>query len=206
MTEEADPVVSQPADPAAPDSKRSLYARLRGVWDLEFAQLRWRILFFTQLARLLPEGRGVPLRTAFVRAMGFSIGAGTRFLGMPKIQSAPGGSLKARLRIGEHCTFGRRTILEFAEVITIGDRVKLADGVVILTTTHQLGPREHRAGPVVVMPVVIGNDVVIGENAIVLPGTIVGDKARVAPNSVVNAKVAPGVTVSGIPARAQRPA
>jgi acetyltransferase-like isoleucine patch superfamily enzyme len=108
--------------------------------------------------------------------------------------------------MGRDCTIGRNVILEFGEVLTIGDRVSLADGAVILTTTHQLGPKEHRAGPVVRSPVVIGNDVTIGENAIILPGATIGDGARVAANSVVNANVAAGVTVSGIPARPLRPA
>jgi acetyltransferase-like isoleucine patch superfamily enzyme len=75
---------------------------------------------------------------------------------------------------------------------------------VILTTTHELGPKEHRAGTFVRNPVSIGNDVVLGENAIVLPGASIGDGARVLPDSVVNARVAPGATVSGIPARPLR--
>ncbi len=83
--------------------------------------------------------------------------------------------------------------------------MSIAAGAVILTTTHQLGPKEHRAGPLVRNPVVIGNDVVIGADAIILPGVTIGDAVCVLPGSVVNAGVAPGVTVSGIPARPLRP-
>jgi serine acetyltransferase len=172
---------------------------------LEFSNFHWRLLIFTQLARLLPERRGARLRTRLVRAIGLRIGPGTRFLGMPKLTSSPG-PLWPRLKIGAHCTFGVRVILEFGEVLTIGNHVSLADGVVILTTTHQLGPKEHRAGTLVRSPVVIGNEVAIGADAIILPGATIGDGARVLANSVVNASVAPGVTVSGIPARPQRPA
>jgi|SRR5450631_2237624 len=186
-------------------SALSLRAKLRSAWDLEFSNLRWRLLVCTLLARLLPEGRATRLRTGLVRAIGLNIGRGTRFLGMPKVQSSPPGLLRPRLRIGAQCTFGARVILEFGEVITIGDRVSLANGVVILTTTHQLGPKEHRAGAVVRNPVVIGNDVEIGADAIILPGATIGDGARVLPNAVVNATVAAGVTVSGIPARPLRP-
>lgn len=183
----------------------SLRLKLKNAWDLEFSNLRWRLLVCTLLSRLLPEGRVGGLRTSLIRAIGLSIGRGTRFLGMPMIQSSPPGPLRPRLRIGAGCSVGVRSILEFGEVITIGDRVSLADGVVILTTTHQLGPKEHRAGAVVRSPVVIGNDVEIGVDAIILPGAIIGDGARVLPNSVVNAGIAAGVTASGIPARPLRP-
>jgi acetyltransferase-like isoleucine patch superfamily enzyme len=186
------------------ESDQSFRGWLKSAWEMEFSNIHWRLLFCTLLARLLPEGRAVEMRTNLVRAIGLRIGAGTRFLGMPKIQSMPPGSLGSKLRIGSNCTIGARVILEFGETLTIGDRVSLADGVVVLTTTHQLGPKEHRAGPPVRYPVVVGNDVVIGANAIVLPGATIGDAARVLPNSVVNASVVPGVTVSGIPARPLR--
>jgi len=200
--------MSEPG-PQVPDQdsakvKPSLRARLKDVWGLEFANLRWRLLVCTLLARLLPEGRATELRTEFVRAIGIHIGKGTRFLSMPKIQCSYSGPLGERLKIGTQCVIGARVILEFGDVLTIGDRVSLADGVVILTTTHQLGPKEHRAGPIVRNPVSIGNDVEIGADAIILPGAKIGDAARVLPNSVVNASVAPGATVSGIPARPLR--
>jgi acetyltransferase-like isoleucine patch superfamily enzyme len=193
------------SDSDGAESDTSLRAKLRSAWELEFSNLRWRLLVFTLLARLLPEGRATGLRTGLIRAIGLRIERGTRFLGMPKIQSSPPGPLRPRLRIGAHCTFGARSILEFGEVIMIGDRVSIGDRAVILTTTHQLGPKEHRAGELVRNPVMIGNDVEIGADAIILPGVTIGDGARVLPNSVVNASVAAGITVSGIPARPLRP-
>jgi acetyltransferase-like isoleucine patch superfamily enzyme len=191
--------------PEPQDSDTPQGGWLRHAWYVEFGNLRFALLVYPLLARLLPEGRASGLRTALVRAMGFQIGAGTRFVGMPKMQSAHPGPMGERLRVGTQCVFGQRIILEFGEVMTLGDRVSLADGVVILTTTHELGPKEHRAGRVVRNPVVIGNDVSIGEESIILPGAILGDGARVMPHSVVNSKVAAGVTVSGIPARPVRP-
>jgi carbonic anhydrase/acetyltransferase-like protein (isoleucine patch superfamily) len=200
MSEQA----TQMSDPDATENARSLRAQLRSAWDLEFSNLRWRLLVCTLLARLLPEGRAMGLRTGLVRLIGLDVGAGTRFLSMPKLQTTPG-PLRPRLQIGSHCTIGKRVVLEFGEVITIGDRVTLADGAVVLTTTHQLGPKEHRAGALVRNRVVIGNDVAVGADAIILPGATIGDGACVLPNSVVNVSVGPGVTVSGIPARPLRP-
>ena len=187
-------------------SEDTFFARFKTAWAWEFSNLRWRLMFCTLLAKLLPDGRAVRLRTSLIRGIGLRIDRGTRFLGMPRIQSSPPGSLRPRLRIGAECTFGTRSILEFGDLVTIGDRVSVADGVVILTTTHQIGPKTHRAGPAIRSPVVIGNDVVIGVDAIILPGATIGEGARVLANSVVNASVPAGVTVSGIPARPLRPA
>ena len=191
------------SDRAGAESDRSLRTRLQVAWELEFSNLRWRLMICVLLARLLPENRATALRTSLVRAIGLNIATGTRFLGMPKLTSSPG-PLRPRLLIGANCTIGSRVILEFGDVLKIGNRVALGDGVVILTTSHQLGPREHRAGPMIRSPVVIGNDVVIDADAIILPGATIGDGAHVLANSVVNASVAPGVTVSGVPARPLR--
>lgn len=184
--------------------KESLRMRMKSAWQLEFSNIRWVLLLCMLLARLLPEGRLARLRTSLLRSVGLQIGVGTNFSGMPKIQSLQSGALKTQLLIGSHCMIGTRVILECGDLLTIGDQASLADGVVILTSTHELGSKEHRAGPLVRHPVVIGNDVMIGADAIILPGTTIGDGACVLPNSVVNAKVAPGVTVGGIPARPLR--
>jgi acetyltransferase-like isoleucine patch superfamily enzyme len=200
MSESASPVPNQGSE----ESTRSLRARLIEAWVVEFSNFRWKLLLWPLLARLLPDGRAVGLRTNLLRVIGLHIGHGTRFLGMPKLQSNSPGPLGPRLQIGALCTVGKGVILEFGDVLTIGDRVTLADGAVIMTTTHQLGPKEHRCGALVKNPVVIGNDVEIGADAIILPGATIGDAARVLPNSVVNANIAPGVTVGGIPARPLR--
>lgn len=193
-----------PPDLSAPDKDDSLLGRVKNAWNVEFANLHFRLLFFTALASLLPDGRAVGLRTSLLRGIGLRIGPGTRFLSMPKIQSQTPGPLGPRLNMGAQCLVGARVILEFGDTLTMGDRVSLGDGVVILTTTHQLGPREHRAGTVVRNPVAIGSDVEVGSESIILPGAKIGDGARVLPGSVVNSAVAPGVTVGGIPARPVR--
>ena len=205
MSEATPPGMDDEDDTPDPDSL-GFFGKLRELWRVEFANLRWRVLVVTLLMRLLPEGRAAHLRASLLRAIGVHIGAGTRVFGTPVLQSVGRRPLRARLRIGTNCTIGRGVILEFGEVVTIGDGVTLADRAVVITTTHRLGSRKHRAGPVIRNPVTIGNNAVIGANAIILPGAIIGDDARVLPDSVVNAKVAPGATVVGIPARPQRPA
>ena len=50
-------------------------------------------------------------------------------------------------------------------------------------------------------PVVIGNDVWIGANAIILPGVRIGDGAIIAAGAVVTKDVIPCSVVGGVPAR-----
>ena len=47
----------------------------------------------------------------------------------------------------------------------------------------------------------IGNNAFIGSNSVILDGSDLGDDVIVSPGSVVSGKVAPGVVVSGNPAR-----
>ena len=51
---------------------------------------------------------------------------------------------------------------------------------------------------------VIGNDVWIGQNAVILPGVQIGDGAIIGANSVVGSDVAPYTIVAGNPARMLR--
>ena len=51
---------------------------------------------------------------------------------------------------------------------------------------------------------VIGNDVWIGQNAVILPGVNIGDGAIIGANSVVGSKVAPYTIVAGNPAKVIR--
>jgi len=198
------PEDAEPEDPGESSEVRSPRKRLKDAWNVEFANLRWRLVFAMVISRFLPERRGTRLRAALIRAAGPAVGRGTRFFGMPMMQSSRPGSMGPRLHIGSRCTVGTGVVLEFGEKMEIGDRVSIGDGVVILTTTHQLGPKWHRAWTPNRFAVRLGDECSIGEGAIILPGVTVGAGARVLPESVVNANVAPGVTVGGAPARPVR--
>ena len=67
---------------------------------------------------------------------------------------------------------------------------------------------DQEAPPLSEMPLkgdtIVGNDVWIGENAVILPGVHIGDGAIVGRNSVVGSDVAPYTIVAGNPARVIR--
>ncbi|MDE2028752.1 MAG: CatB-related O-acetyltransferase [Candidatus Omnitrophica bacterium] len=91
--------------------------------------------------------------------------------------------------------------------ITIGDYVMMGRDVVIMTRNHeffrtdipmvQQGFRQEK-------PIVIGNDVWIGDRVIILAGVRVGDGAIIGAGSVVTRDVIPYAVVGGIPARVIR--
>ena len=71
----------------------------------------------------------------------------------------------------------------------------------ILTSSHEIGPKEHRAGPTVQAPVMIHDGVWIGPRSIVLPGITIGEGAIVAPGALVNKDVPAHTRVAGAPAK-----
>jgi acetyltransferase-like isoleucine patch superfamily enzyme len=135
-----------------------------------------------------------------MRWMGFSIGAGTRVEGLPSLTGGLG-ALGPNLAIGAGCAIEWGCVLELGDRITIGDGVALGPEVLLITTTHELGPRENRCGPALRRPVVIGSGVSIGARACVLPGVTVGEGAHILAGSVVTRDVGPRTRVGGVPAK-----
>jgi maltose O-acetyltransferase len=105
------------------------------------------------------------------------------------------------MTIGKNCVIDIGCSFELGEAIAIGDNVTLGNNVMVITTTHELGPREHRAGAVVSNPVQIETGAWIGPRSVILPGVTIGAGAIVDAGSVVNKTVAPNTRVRGTPAK-----
>lgn len=88
--------------------------------------------------------------------------------------------------------------------VSIGARAFLGPEVMLLTTGHELGPTEHRAGELTAAPIVIGDGAWLGARATVLPGVTVGAGAVVAAGSVVTADCAADGLYAGVPAVRKR--
>ena len=73
--------------------------------------------------------------------------------------------------------------------------------VLVVTTTHETGPAEGRAGELLPAPVVIGDGCWIGAGATILSGVRIGAGSIVAAGSVVTDDVGVNLLVGGVPAR-----
>ena len=103
--------------------------------------------------------------------------------------------------IGDHTRIGlHNTIIG---PVTIGNHVNLAQGITVTALNHNFSDTEKRIDEqgVNTTPVVIGDDIWIGANAVILPGVTIGSHSVVAEGSVVTKDVPPHSLVAGVPAK-----
>lgn len=106
---------------------------------------------------------------------------------------------------GQNITVGKRVFINaschFQDQggITIGDGAQIGHNVVLATLNHEQAP--ERRSITTPGPIVIGENVWIGSNAVVVPGVTIGDGAIVAAGAVVTKDVPPNTVVGGVPAR-----
>ena len=101
-------------------------------------------------------------------------------------------------RVGIHCTL--------IGPVCIGSHVHLAQGITVTALNHNFEDTTRRIDQqgVSTKPVVIGDDVWIGANAVILPGVTIGPHSVVAAGAVVTRDVPPGCVVGGVPAKVIR--
>ena len=103
--------------------------------------------------------------------------------------------------IGDHTRVGlHNTIIG---PVTIGSHVNLAQGITVTALNHNFEESSKRIDEqgVTTKPVIIGNDIWIGANAVILPGVSIGDQSVVAAGAVVTKDVPPHSLVAGVPAK-----
>ena len=103
--------------------------------------------------------------------------------------------------IGDHTRVGlHNTIIG---PVTIGSHVNLAQGITVTALNHNFEESSKRIDEqgVTTKPVIIGNDIWIGANAVLLPGVTIGDHSVVAAGAVVTKDVPLHSLVAGVPAK-----
>lgn len=98
-------------------------------------------------------------------------------------------------RIGIHCTV--------IGPVSIGNNVNLAQGITVTALNHNFQDTAKRIDEqgISTKQVVIGDDVWIGANAIILPGVTIGRHVVVAAGAVVTKDVPDNCVVGGVPAK-----
>ena len=103
--------------------------------------------------------------------------------------------------IGKNCRINENVFIQQA---IIGDNVLIAPNVSILSVSHNhddVGIPIVDQGDSEPNPPIIGDNVWLGRNVVVMPGVRIGDGAIVGSGAVVTKDVSPFVIVGGVPAK-----
>lgn len=117
--------------------------------------------------------------------------------------------IKKTLFIGENVEMGEMTHIVAHERVEIGNNVLFASKCFISDTDHGRYKGEEQSSPdeapnrrkLYTKPVQIGNNVWIGENAVILAGAQIGDGCVIGANSIVKGEVPVGTMIAGAPAK-----
>ena len=158
--------------------------------------------FYVQkFQRLIPHPR---LRAFFFKAMGASIG---RMVRMEDLVIENQGSWGFNnLKIGDYSVVTHTAKLELTSKIFIGQKCAIGGTIY----THQdagtllFDSPTTRRYPRKVAPVIIGNNVWIAADSIILCGVEIGENAIVAAGSLVTHDVPPNTLVAGVPAEVKK--
>jgi acetyltransferase-like isoleucine patch superfamily enzyme len=105
------------------------------------------------------------------------------------------------VRIGEGCLILSSYFSTEPYLIQIGDRVAIAAGVRFIThNALAFRLRDRYANLQVFAPISVGDGTVIGLNAIILPGTVIGKDCFINAGAVVRGTIADDSAVGGNPA------
>jgi maltose O-acetyltransferase len=94
-----------------------------------------------------------------------------------------------------------RSFIDAVAPIHIADGVRIGFEVMLVTTTHEPGASDLRAGEVVYKPITIGRGVWIGARATVLPGVSIAPGSVIAAGALVTADTEPNGVYAGVPAK-----
>ncbi|EFO79395.1 hexapaptide repeat-containing transferase [Oscillochloris trichoides DG-6] len=155
----------------------------------QLAQIQIRVILARLLLTPLPRFTFGQIRAAVLRGVGFTIGHGSGFYGMPRIFGR--GKITDRLTIGEDTWININCHFDLSQKITIGNQVGIGPEVMIMTGTHEIGPETGRAGKYDSFPVVIEDGAWIGARAMIMPGVRIGKGAIISAGEVVYRDVPP---------------
>lgn len=136
--------------------------------------------------------------------------AGERFR-MDALCEFMGKKFNPKISIGKNVSFGTDAHIACVAGIEIGDNFLAGSRVTIIDHDHGIyaGLNEFHSMPssppanrnLFYSPVVIGNNVHVGENSIILKGVTIGDGAVIAAGSVVVSSISPNTISAGNPAK-----
>lgn len=106
------------------------------------------------------------------------------------------------VKIGDNCRIYTRSFGSEPWMISIGNKVTITSGVILLThdgSTWLMNDEKGRR--YLYRRLEIGNNVFIGVNSIIMPGVKIEDNVIIAAGSIVTKSVPSGVIIAGNPAK-----
>jgi acetyltransferase-like isoleucine patch superfamily enzyme len=129
-----------------------------------------------------------------------------KLVSLYRLKSDPIGFARSiGVRVGRRCRFIGVTQGTFGSepyLVTIGDHVTITAGVSFVT--HDGGVwifREADPDIDVLAPIVVGDNVFLGLNTIVMPGVTIGSNCVIGAGSVVSRDIPPNTVAAGVPAK-----
>lgn len=114
-------------------------------------------------------------------------------------------SRKIGVTVGKNCRFYSMNFSSEPYLIEIGDHVTITEDVKFIThdgaTWVLRGMKKEYKDVNILGRIVIGNNVFIGNNAILLPGIEIGDNTIIAAGSVVTKSFTGNEIIAGVPAK-----
>ena len=103
--------------------------------------------------------------------------------------------------IGNNSFIFGQSYIDAMGSVTIGDNVRIAPQVMIVTGTHEIGKPEQRAVETLAEPIVIGDGCWIGARVTITSGVSIGEGCIVSAGSVVMRSMPAHSLIAGNPAR-----
>ncbi|MEP6755196.1 MAG: acyltransferase [Chthonomonadales bacterium] len=173
--------------------------RVRQVIYGETAGFHIRFRLLNIVLFFLPHLCFNRLRTSLYRLAGIKIGEGTNIMGTMELEGP--GPIWKNFSMGPNSLITGPLYVDLNAKVTMGHGACVGHHTVFITSSHDMSNPEHRCGPAIKMPIVVGNGCWIGARVTVLAGVTIGDGAVVAAGSLVTKNVPAHTLVGGVPAK-----
>lgn len=184
----------------------TIHQKIKGCFSFFYRQ--WILNFISGADYTVSIGPGLDLRGGECMTIGAHTNIGRHcILNCWTHYGKQNQILHPRLIIGQNCNIGDETHITCANHIQIGDNLLTGRRCLITDNSHGGMTLEELAIAPIDRnvkskgPIIIGNNVWIGERVCILPGVHVGDGAVIAANAVVTKDVPPYIVVGGVPAK-----
>ncbi|MGH2354340.1 MAG: acyltransferase [Chloroflexota bacterium] len=191
------------------DLSLALCRLLLALPDLHRLRPYWRVLRRLRAVAVHRRSPGVDVtvvlheRVYFHRGIAIALGKGAELRDRVRLGIDEPGLRAGAFWLGAGSVVLSDTHIDCSAAVAIGRRTHVGRRNQLFTHTHDIGRRDVPVldAPITTAPITIGDDVMLFNDVVVLPGVTIGVGAVIGIRSVVTRDVPPYAKVAGIPAR-----